>query len=172
MLDYTDITKEVVVSHEWSGTANELTTAIGNNEEIIWFVWGFEVPTSRLDELVPEWFPFSTKPKMVEKTLTRENEEWEEEEYTVLVQYEEEDEEWNFIPIVEQKTWWEYWIIADSINDEKLITAIDYISESKCHWWSITSENLYKRVEALWISNIKTKSHFKSLRKIEVEGDI
>lgn len=68
----------------------------------------------------------------------------------------------------EQKTWREYWIIFKSTNSGKVLIKIsEYINESRCNNWPISSERLYEWIDALWESNIKIKTDFDKLKKIE-----
>ncbi len=172
MINYNEIETVVTKTHEWNGSHAELVSALNAEEEVIAFKGGFEVPASRLALLVPEGLPFSSKPTMVEDT--REIEVIDEEGYTTT---DEEtymrqavDEEGE--GIYEQKTWGEYAITHESTTEgEHLLTAVDFISDSKCHSGTISSSNLLIWAQDLGETNVRTKSEFKELIKINESED-
>ncbi len=177
MINYNEIETVVTKTHEWSGTHAELVSALNAEEEVTGFKGGFEVPASRLALLVPEGLPFSSKPVMVDEDYQVETQDENGNEVTLTAtrlvpSMIEVDGE--LVPEMEQKTWGEYAITHESTTaGEHLLTAVDFISGSKCHSGTISSSNLLIWAQDLGETNVRTKSEFKELIKItESENEL
>ena len=169
ILDYGVVETITTVKRDWTGTENELHEALIAGVPIYNFEGGAEVPASRLTKSVPEGLPFSSKPVMIDEeyeSTVFDDETGEEKTITLTRKAQAVDGEGEGINC--QKTWGEYAIVSESITEGKyLLLAVDYVSASKCHSGAISSENLHIWANDVGISNMRTKSEFRDLRKIE-----
>ena len=171
-LNYTS--REVTTTvKDFVGTEEELREAIALQVPINKFKGGFLVDESYREALVPTEFldsmkiNYITEIRNVERTVWSENLEEEPtiESTPMEFQVPELDEQGEVVMV--QKTWKEYVMIFDSVEEGKICISAQPPISPRGNWYGrIVSEELYKWIELFGSENIHTKSNFESAKEV------